>query len=91
MSLAHQVEIYLGRKVDFLSEVKLKNDGDGDYIAEWNALEDEPTQEQLNALQEAGDNAEALNVINKEREALIQAKMRAMAEAELVKEGLLTA
>lgn len=36
---------------DFMSTITLQNDGDGDYIREWNHLTlVQPTQEQLDAL-----------------------------------------
>ena len=43
---------YLGRTPDFTSEVKLQNDGSGDYIKEWNITSEKakPTDAQLNAL-----------------------------------------
>ena len=50
--LSSKIKIYLGREPDFLSEVKLQNDGSGDYIAEWNISSEKakPTDSQLNAL-----------------------------------------
>lgn len=50
-NLLHKIIAYLGRTPDFKNEVKLQNDGSGDYIAEWNAKDkSKPTDSQLNAL-----------------------------------------
>jgi len=52
MSLYNKILAYLGRTPDFISEVKLQNDGSGDYIKEWNAKDKvKPTNEQLDALE----------------------------------------
>jgi len=50
--LNFKIRAYLGRKPDFNSEVKLRNDGGEDYITEWNITSEKakPTDEQLNAL-----------------------------------------
>ena len=51
MSIVFKIEAYLGRKVDFQTEVRLENLGNGDYIKEWNATDKaKPTDEQLDAL-----------------------------------------
>ena len=52
MSIVFKIEAYLGRKPDFTEEIKLKNDGSGDYISEWNISSEKakPTDDQLNAL-----------------------------------------
>ena len=50
--LDKKVIAYLGRTPDFQTEVKLQNDGNGDYIKEWNITSEKakPTDAQLNAL-----------------------------------------
>ena len=50
--LDKKVIAYLGRTPDFQTEVKLQNDGSGDYISEWNISSEKakPTDSQLNAL-----------------------------------------
>ena len=68
-SLANKIKIYLDREVDFESEVKLQDDQvDGvsnPYIKEWNAPEEQPTDEQLNAAESEADTLESNNqVIN---------------------------
>ena len=51
-NLAHKIELFLDRKVDFINEVKLADEGDGiPYIKEWNAAENRPTDAELNALE----------------------------------------
>ena len=50
--------------IDFLSDVKLKDDGDGVvYIHEWNLSIDEPTSEQIESYETAGNTAEALQTV----------------------------
>ena len=49
-SLTKQIEAYMGRSVDFLTEVTLQDDGKGAYIAEWNIKDKaKPTNDQLKA------------------------------------------
>ena len=50
-NLANKIELYLGRKPDFLKEVILHDDGSGAKIFEWNVAEEQPTDEQLNAFE----------------------------------------
>ena len=57
-NLINKIIIYLGRTPDFSgtadveAEVKLENDGNGDFIAKWNISSEKakPTDDQLNAL-----------------------------------------
>jgi hypothetical protein len=51
-NLANKIELYLGRKPDFLKEVILHDEGSGAYIFEWNISSEKakPTDDQLNAL-----------------------------------------
>lgn len=57
--LSNQIEQYMGRSVNFLTEVILQNDGTGDYIKEWNISEkDKPTDSQLAAVDAAANTAE---------------------------------
>ena len=65
MSLDKKIIVYLGRKPDFQEEVRLQNDGSGDYIKEWNVEEVQPTEEQLDALESQAQTLENNNqVIN---------------------------
>ena len=50
--LSTKIKIYANKEVDFLNEVKLQDDGNGVYIKEWNLDIAQPTEAQLNALEE---------------------------------------
>jgi len=48
LNLSNKIELYVGRKIDFLKEVFLQDDGQGAYIKEWNIPDTpKPTDEQL--------------------------------------------
>ena len=49
---------YVGSEIDFTSDVLLQNDGQGDYIKEWNLDTAQPTQAQLDALETQADDYE---------------------------------
>ena len=71
MSLTNKIKAYLNRTPDFLEEVKLRNDGDGDYIFEWNATyKVKPTDEQLDALESEATTLKnnAIAVANRQKE-----------------------
>ena len=71
MSLTNKIKAYLNRTPDFLEEVKLRNDGDGDYIFEWNATDKvKPTDEQLDALESEATTLKnnAIAVSNRQKE-----------------------
>tara|TARA_R110002020_G_C16121605_1_gene760385 strand:+ start:655 stop:972 length:318 start_codon:yes stop_codon:yes gene_type:complete len=61
INLTNKIIAYLGRTPDFQEEVKLQNDGSGDYIKEWNISSEKvkPTDSQLNALE-----SEATKLVN---------------------------
>jgi len=64
MSLYNKIIAYLGRTPDLISEVKLQNDGSGNYIAEWNATDKpKPTDEQLDALSSQAETLESNNQV----------------------------
>ena len=71
-SLASKIKIYLGREPDFTSEVKLQNDGSGDYISEWNISSEKskPTDSQLNAVDSEATKLEKNNkiIVNRQKE-----------------------
>lgn len=72
MSIVFKIEAYLGRKVDFQTEVRLKNLGNGDYIKEWNITSEKakPTDAQLDALSSQATTLEnnAIAVANRQKE-----------------------
>lgn len=51
-TLSKKIQVYLGRKPKFGTEVKLQDDGSGPYIKEWNISSEKakPTDSQLNAV-----------------------------------------
>ena len=66
-----KIRAYLNRKPDFRNEVKLRNDGNGDYIAEWNVEGvAKPTDAQLDALSSQATTLEnnAIAVANRQKE-----------------------
>jgi len=57
-NLPSKIIQYVGSEVDFTSDVILQNDGQGDYIKEWNLDTPQPTQAQLDALETQADDYE---------------------------------
>ena len=50
-NLDTKIKLYVNKEVDFRTEVKLQDDGNGAYIKEWNLDIAQPTEAQLNALE----------------------------------------
>ena len=71
-NLANKIELYLGRKPDFTSEVILQNDSGTDYIKEWNISSEKskPTDAQLNARESEATKLENNNKIRATRKSL---------------------
>ena len=65
-NLSNKIKLYIGSEVDFTSDVIIFNDGQGDYIKEWNLDTPQPTQEQLDALETQANEYEANLITNKE-------------------------
>ena len=62
--LFNKIKIYLDREVDFRKDVRLQDDGDGVvYIKEWNVVEAQPTEEQLNNLESQAQTLENNNQV----------------------------
>ena len=66
--LSKKIKLYAAANgvtnIDFRSDVKLQDDGDGvAYIKEWNLSIDEPTAEQIASYETAGNTAEALQTV----------------------------
>jgi len=63
--LSSKIKIYLDREVDFIKDVLLQNDSDGqgDYIKSWNVAEAQPTEEQLDALESQAETLENNNQV----------------------------
>lgn len=49
--LSSKIKQYVNAEIDFRSDVILQNDGNGDYIKEWNLDIPKPTDAQLNTLE----------------------------------------
>ena len=56
--LSSKIIQYVGSEVDFDNDVLLQNDGEGDYIKQWNLDTAQPTQAQLDALETQADDYE---------------------------------
>jgi len=67
-NLKNKIIEYLGRDFSF-EEVALQNDGDGDYIKEWNVAEAQPTDAQLDALEVQATTLESNNQVDETRKA----------------------
>ena len=65
--LSSKIKKYLDREVDFTKDVRLQDDGDGAYIKEWNVAEEQPTDEQLNALEAEATTLESNNQVDATR------------------------
>ena len=61
-NLTTKIKLYANKEVDFLNDVILQNDGQGDYIKEWNLDIAKPTDAQLDAFE-----AEATTVENNQK------------------------
>mgnify|MGYP003108669404 FL=1 len=58
-NLDKKIEAYMGRSVDFLTEVTLQDDGKGAYISEWNIKDKaKPTDDQLKDKESDADKLE---------------------------------
>ena len=68
-NLDKKIILYLGRKPDFQTEVKLLDDGSGPYIKEWNITSEKakPTDSQLNALESEATKLENNAKVDKKR------------------------
>jgi hypothetical protein len=64
--LKSKIEIYLNKQY-LDNEVILQNDGNGDYIKEWNLNIAQPTEAQLNALEAQANELERLNLVKANR------------------------
>jgi len=65
--LTTKIELYANRQVNFRTEVKLQDDGNGAYIKEWNLDIAKPTISQLNALETQANEVERLNLVKANR------------------------
>ena len=64
-NLPNKIRVYLNREIDFRKDVIVLDEGQGQYIKEWNVVEAQPTDEQLNAFESQAETLENNNqVIN---------------------------
>jgi hypothetical protein len=64
--LKYKIEIYLNKQYSD-NEVILQNDGNGDYIKEWNLDIAKPTLAQLDAYEAQANEVERLNLVKANR------------------------
>ena len=57
-TLVSKIIKYIGSDINFPNDVLVQNDGQGDYIKEWNLEIAQPTQAQLDALETQADDYE---------------------------------
>jgi hypothetical protein len=62
MTIKTKIKLYANKEVDFRTEVRLQDDGNGAYIKEWNLDIAKPTMAQLDAFE-----AEATTVENNQK------------------------
>ena len=69
-TLSSKIKKYVGSEVDFINDVKLQNDGNGDYIKEWNLDIAKPTDAQLSAVESDAYKMERNNQVTATRKKL---------------------
>jgi hypothetical protein len=65
--LSTKIKLYANKEVNFRTEVRLQDDGNGAYIKEWNLDITQPTEAQLNALEAQANEIERLNLVKANR------------------------
>jgi len=66
-NLDTKIKLYANKEVDFRTEVKLQDDGNGVYIKEWNLDIAKPTLAQLDAFETQANEIERLNIVKANR------------------------
>tara|TARA_B100000575_G_scaffold110269_1_gene87797 strand:+ start:379 stop:696 length:318 start_codon:yes stop_codon:yes gene_type:complete len=69
-SLDNKIKTFLGTEVDFVNDVILQDDGNGAYIKEWNLDTPEPTEAELNAVEDDANKLERNNIVIEKRKSL---------------------
>jgi len=62
-NLPNKIRVYLNREIDFRKDVIVLDEGQGQYIKEWNVVEAQPTDEQLNAFESQAETLENNNQV----------------------------
>jgi len=65
--LTTKIKLYANKEIDFLTEVRLQDDGNGAYIKEWNLDIPKPTMAQLDAFEAQANEVERLNLVKANR------------------------
>jgi hypothetical protein len=65
--LTTKIKLYANQEVNFKTEVKLQDDGNGAYIKEWNLDIPKPTMAQLDAFEAQANEVERLNLVKSNR------------------------
>ena len=67
--LTTKIKLYANREIDFLKDVRLQDnsDGNGVFIAEWNLDIPKPTMAQLDAFEAQANEIEKINNIKSQR------------------------
>ena len=69
-SLDNKIKTFLGTEVDFVNDVILQDDGNGAYIKEWNLDTPQPTEAELNSVEDDADKLERNNIVIAKRKSL---------------------
>lgn len=68
-TLSNKIKTFLGTEVDFVNDVILQDDGNGAYIKEWNLDTPQPTEAELNSVEDEADKLERNNIVIAKRKA----------------------
>jgi hypothetical protein len=66
-NLSTKIKLYANREVNFRTEVRLQDDGNGAYIKEWNLDIPKPTMAQLDTFEAQATEVERLNLVKANR------------------------
>tara|TARA_A100001201_G_scaffold20380_1_gene22795 strand:+ start:155 stop:472 length:318 start_codon:yes stop_codon:yes gene_type:complete len=69
-TLDNKIKKFLGTEVDFINDVILQDDGNGAYIKEWNLDTPQPTEAELNSVEDEADKLERNNIVIAKRKTL---------------------
>ena len=69
-SLDNKIKTFLGTEVDFVNDVILQDDGNGAYIKEWNLDTPQPTEAELNSVEDEADKLDRNNIVITKRKSL---------------------
>ena len=69
-TLDNKIKKFLGTEVDFINDVILQDDGNGAYIKEWNLDTPQPTEAELNAVEDEANKLERNNIVIATRKSL---------------------